>query len=550
MSAQGNPMASVLSALRRGDIESADARLDELLVAVPGHGPALVMKARLARQAGDIVLAQQLLARARESVGDHPQWLSESGYLALATGDAGAAINSFEGLIARVPDFADAHFNLAHAYRSNHRLESAIVSFERALELNVANAFEAHTELANTLLQARREDEAQAQFEHALALRPNYSRALFGLGTVCAAHGDFDTAQAHFREALDDDPSFVEAFQQIAEHRRFESQDDPDLVAMQAALGAPGVVPYQREKLGFALGKALDDCGQYDEAFGHYREANALKRARGGHYDRVQHEDLIARVIEVFDEPALVATTEPGSHITPIVIVGMPRSGTTLIETMLARHPQIDGGGELSYFERVVRPALAPYPTGLGRCDDQSLLDLASGYQEELRQAGSASFITDKYPANFLHLGIIARLFPKAPLIHSVRHAFDTCLSIFFQDFPAGNAYANDLDDVVHYFTQYQRLMKHWHEVLGERLLDVEYENVVDDQAGQLRRLLEHCDMPHDERCLDSSYDPDVVATLSRWQVRQPLYSRSKARWRHYREHVEHLADALGVELE
>ncbi len=549
MSAATNPMASVVNALKRGDTAAADTLLDELLVTVPSHGPALVMKARLARQAGDMALAQRLLVHASETVGDHPQWFSESGYLALATGDAHAAINSFEALVAKVPEFADAHFNLAHAYRANHRLESAIVSFERALELNVGHAFEARTELGNTLLQARREDDAQVQFEHALTLRPNYSRALFGLGTVCAAHGDFETAQEHFREALDDDPSFVEAFQQIAEHRRFESAQDPDLIAMQAALGAPGVLPYQREKLGFALGKALDDCAQHDEAFAHYREANALKRARSGHYDRAQHEDLVTRVIDVFDEQAVVATTEPGDHTSPIVIVGMPRSGTTLIETMLARHPQVDGGGELSYFERVVRPALAPYPAGLARCDEQSLLDLATGYQEELRQAGEAQYITDKYPANFLHLGIVARLFPQAALIHSVRHPFDTCLSVFFQDFPSGNTYANDLDDIVHYFTQYQRLMQHWREVLGERLLDVEYENVVDDQAAQLKTLLAHCDLPYDERCLDSTYDPDVVATLSRWQVRQPLYSRSKERWRHYRDHIEHLADALGIEL-
>ncbi|MFK8015290.1 MAG: sulfotransferase [Gammaproteobacteria bacterium] len=549
MSGGSNPMQQVLVALKAGDAVGAIALLDGILNNEPEHGPALVMKARLVRQSGDLNTAKVLLDRAQWQVGDHPQFLSERGYLALATGDGNSAIHSFESLIQHVPDYADAHFNLGHAYRLQGRVESAVISFERALELGIAQPHEAYTELGNTLLMTRREEEAQAHFESAIALRPGYSRALFGLGSVCAARGDFEQAQAHFRHALDDEPSFVEAFQQIAEHRRFTSFDDPDVVAMLAASRAPDVSPYQLERLHFALGKAADDCAHYDEAFDYYTRANLTKRSRSLRYDRRRHEELIDRIIEVFEAPRPARHAAASDSALPLVIVGMPRSGTTLLETMLARHSNVDAGGELSYFERVVRPALAPYPEGLDSVDETTARELAVGYLEELEQVGAAAYITDKYPANFLHLGTIAALLPNASLIHCRRHPLDTCLSIYFQDFASGNDYANDLDDISHYYAQYQRLMEHWRELLGGRLLEVEYEDVVDDQASQLERLLAHCSLPYEERCLNANYDPSMVSTLSRWQVRQPVYSRSKERWRHYRAHVEHLADALGVEL-
>ena len=549
MSVDPKPIQRALAALKSGDSQSAGTLLDGVLTEQPEHGFALVLKARLARQAGDLNAARALLNRAQWQSSDQPQFLSERGCLALAIGDGDGAVHSFEALIQRVPDNADAHFNLAHAYRLQGRVESAVVSFERALQLGIAQPHEVYSELGSTLLLARRVEEAQAKFESALAVHAGYSRALFGLGTVCATRGEFDQALTHFRHVLDADPSLIEAFQQIAEHQRFASLDDPDVVAMLAAREVPDMSAYQLERLDFALGKACDDCAQYDEAFVYYERANAAKRARSLRYDRARHEDLVSCIIEVFAQPRPRRREAAADSALPILIVGMPRSGTTLIETMLARHSNVDAGGELSYFERVVRPSLAPYPEGLDSVAVTTARDLAVGYLEELQQAGAAAYVTDKYPANFLHLGTIATLLPNASLIHCQRHPLDTCLSIFFQDFTSGNDYANDLDDIAHYYAQYQRLMQHWRELLGERLLEVEYEEVVDDQAGQLERLLEHCSLPYEERCLDAAFDPALVSTLSRWQVRQPVYSRSKERWRHYRVHVEYLADALGVEL-
>ncbi|MFK7886066.1 MAG: sulfotransferase [Gammaproteobacteria bacterium] len=549
MNQASNPMSAALDALRAGDLMQAESLLDQALAQIAEHPPALVLKARLARQRSEFAVASALLERARVGAQGHPQWLSERGYLALSTGDAGAAISAFETLLEQMPDYADGHFNLAQSLQLQGRVEAAIVHLERALALNVARPHEAHTELGNALLLRRREDDAAGQYEMALAKRPGYSRALYGLGTVRAAQGQFEDALRHFRHALDDEPAFVEALQQIAEHKRFEDPNDPDITAMRAALMAPEVNRFQREKLGFALGKAMDDCGEHAEAYTFYEQSNGLKRARSAHYDAAGHEALVDRVMRVYDAELTLPEMPSDEAFAPILIVGMPRSGTTLIDTMLARHPDIDSAGELDYFERVARTTLAPYPEGVAEAKDEALLSLGAGYLDTLREHGAARAVTDKFPANFLHLGLVARLFPNAVLIHSRRHALDTCLSIYFQDFAQGNDYANALDDIAHYYAQYVRIMAFWQEQLGERLLHVDYEHVVDDQDSELRRLLTHAGVSYDERCLDSAYNPTVVATLSRWQVRQPVYSRSVERWRHYRAYLEPLAEKLDITL-
>ena len=544
-----NATSAALNALRAGDAAQAERLLDEALAEAAEHPPALVLKARLARQRGDYSAAARLLELAREGAHDHPQWHSERGYLALSSGDGDAAVQAFEALVERLPDYADGHFNLAQSLQLQGRVEAAIVHLERALELNAERPHEVHTELGNALFLRRREDDAAAQYELALVSRPGFSRALYGLGSVRAAQGQFDDALRHFRHALDDEPAFVEALQQIAENQRFEDADDADIQVMRAALRAPEVNRFQREKLGFALGKAMDDCGEHAEAFTYLEQANGLKRARSASYDAASNEALIDRLIETFSGELALPAVPSNDSLTPVLIVGMPRSGATLIDTMLARHPDIDSAGPLDYFERVGRTTLAPFPEGVADCDQGRLLTLGAGYLEALHEHGSGRVVTDRHPANVLHLGLIAALFPDARLVHCRRHALDTCLSIYFQDFAQGNEFANSLIDIAHYYKQYLRLMEFWEQQLGDRLLGIDYEAVVDDQEEQLNALLAHVGLDYDARCLDSDYDPSVVTALSRWQVRQPVYSRSVERWRHYRAYLDPLAAELAPHL-
>lgn len=544
-----NATSAALDALRAGDAVQAERLLDEALAQSAEHPPALVLKARLARQRGDFGGAARLLELAREGAHDHPQWHSERGYLALSSGDGDAAVQAFEALVERLPNYADGHFNLAQSLQLQGRIEAAIVHLERALELNAERPHEVHTELGNALFLRRREDDAAAQYELALVSRPGFSRALYGLGSVRAAQGQFEDALRHFRHALDDEPAFVEALQQIAENQRFDDVDDADIKVMRAALTAPEVNRFQREKLGFALGKAMDDCGEHAEAFAYFEQANGLKRARSEDYDATGHEALVDRLIEIFAGELELPEVPSDESLRPLLLVGMPRSGVTLIDTMLARHPDIDSAGTLDYFERVARTTLAPFPEGVADCDQERLLTLGAGYLDALHEHGSARLIADRHPANALHLGLIAALFPHAVLINCRRHALDTCLSIYFQDFAQGQEFANSLTDVAHYYKQYLRLMAFWEQQLGERLLCVDYEQIVDDQEAQLKILLAHAGLDYDARCLDSNYDPDVVTSLSRWQVRQPVYLRSVERWRHYRTYLEPLMAELDLEF-
>lgn len=543
-----NSMTSALDAVRLGDSPAALQSLDQILGEAPEHVPALILKARLLRQRGALDAAAELLEQARPFASGQPQWMGEMGYLALSRGDASAAVEAFDALLEMHPDFADGHFNLAQALQLQGHVESAIVHLERALDLDVERPHEARVELGYAMLQRRREEDALVQFELALAEQPDYARAMLGAGMVHASLGDFEQAIHLFRSALDADPRMLEALQHISEHRHFDSVDDPDLAALRAALD--GDLPvFQREKLSFALAKALDDCGEYEQAWRLYEQANAFKRNRSIRYNATAFDARVQRVIKLYSDRFSVARRAVRDDNAPVVIVGMPRSGTTLIELMLARHPDIDSAGELDYFDRVVRGALAPYPDGIQHVDGSQLLNLSSGYLEELRTHGDAKHVTDKYPANIVHLGTIHTLLPNATIIHCRRHPLDTCLSIYFQDFPAGNHYADSLDDIAHYYQQYETLMSHWRDWLGDSLVEVQYEDVVDDAEAQLRRLLGKIGVDYNARCLDPQFDPAVVATLSRWQVRQPVYSTSVERWRNYRSFIEPLAAALDIEL-
>lgn len=536
-----------ISELKRGNADGAEALFLQVLEQQPHQPLALIMAARLARQRGAFGNAEDLLKRAGDIVGDHPQFLAERGYLALAMERDSAAINWFQQLTSIQPDFADAHFNLGQAYKNAGRTDAAIASFQRALELGIARPEEVHAELGSTLTAARREREAESEFVNALEQRPGYPKALYGLGVVNAAFGQFDDALSLFREAMAGDPDFVEVYQQLADCKKFDSPEDDDIVAMSKRIADEDCSEYTREKLHFALGKAYDDCGAYDEAFGHFHAANMMKAARTASYDRAGHRQLVDDIKEVFDDEFFARDDLRGDPSNrPVFIFGMPRSGTTLLEQILASHSEVEAGGELAFFEHTSRFTLAPYPQSLQTTSSPDLQLLADAYLEEIDGVSKDLRVTNKFPANFFHVGLIAKVFPNAAMIHSARSALDTCLSIYFQDFPQANRYATKLDDIAHYYQLYQEIIAHWIEVLPGRIYTVDYEKLTAEPEAQISSLLDNCELPFDEACLEPDQRAGVVSTLSRWQVRQPFYRSSVERWRSYEQHIETLIDALG----
>jgi len=318
------------------------------------------------------------------------------------------------------------------------------------------------------------------------------------------------------------------------------------LEGVEALLAKPLPLAHQTG-LRYALGKYYDDLGEYSEAFSHYRQANELSKRHAARYDRAQLTQYIDGIIGNFDA-AFAAASHSGASVSelPVFVVGMPRSGTTLIEQILASHSQAVGAGEVNFWERAAERFAGCAPGSAARAS--ALAALGRDYLALIgARAGQALRVIDKMPANFLYAGLIHAAFPHARILHVQRHPLDTCLSLYFQNFGERHPYANDLDSLAHYYGEYLRLTRHWRAVLpAAALLEVPYEALVGEQEYWTRRILKFVGLPWDARCLEFHRTERVVITASRWQVRQKINTRSIGRWRNYEPYLAPLRPLLG----
>jgi tetratricopeptide (TPR) repeat protein len=462
------------------------------------------------------------------------------------------AIASLRQALEIRPDFAEAHANLARAWRSIGRLAEAVAGFRRALALK-PDLLLAHTELATALRLQRRTGEAERSCRRALELGPDCAPALVVLAELKADTGSFAEAEELFRRALAIDPESPEAWAGLVRVRRMTPADRAGLAAMQR-LVEQGMTPRRELVLRYAIGKHLDDIGDFERAFESYRRANELASACGPAHEPSSMSAAIDRIIRAYDgdwvrRPRAAA---PRS-VRPVFIVGMLRSGTTLAEQILASHRQVFGAGELTFWSEAGAAAVSDVAAADVRAlrpSDASIAGLGVGYLEALRKVSpDALRVVDKLPTNFLFLGLIHAALPQARIIHLVRHPIDTCLSIYFQHFEAANAYANDLGCLAHYYREYWRLMKHWRAVLpAGAILDVPYEGVVADLPAWTRKMLDFIGVSWDARCLEFNLTARPVVTASKWQVRQKLFGSSVGRWRRYEPFVAPLVPLLELQ--
>jgi tetratricopeptide (TPR) repeat protein len=444
------------------------------------------------------------------------------------------------------PQRAESHCNLGHALLESRRIDEAASSYVRALSLNPDDAV-AHLSLSTVRRLQGRGDDALASCERALALAPDNVEALSLLGELRADRGQFSQAEALFARALAVDPAFPFAYFSIATHRKMSSEDAAWLRGAQALLAKPLPLRHQIS-LRYALGKYYDDLGQYQEAFGHYRQANELSKRYGNRYEGAKLSRRIDDIIAGFDASG-IARLQSGGHASerPVFIVGMPRSGTSLAEQILASHPAVFGAGELIFWQSAFGTFEAAGPGG--QAGASLIPAMARSYLERLTAlAGDASRVVDKMPANFMAAGLIHAAFPHARIIHMRRHPIDTCLSIYFQYFSQVHPYANDLENLAHYYREYARLTDHWRSSLpATALLEVAYEGLIEDQEGWTRRMLEFIGLPWDPRCLQFQETERVVITTSKWQVRQKIHAASAGRWKHYQPFVAPLHSLVSL---
>jgi tetratricopeptide (TPR) repeat protein len=452
-------------------------------------------------------------------------------------GDCREASSLYARAIELEPRNAVSHCNLGHTLLEFRRIHEAAASYARALELQPESA-SMHLSLAAALRLQRRTAEAEQHCQAALAIDPNQADALSLLGELRADRGEFSEAQELFQRAIAINPDFPFAFFSIAAHRKMTGDDTVWLTGAEALLAKRQ--PLRHEiNLRYALGKYFDDIGRYENAFSHYRQANELSKRYGSDYDSAKLTRRVGEIIDSFDAAFLRQRQSFASDSElPVFIIGMPRSGTSLTEQILASHPAVFGAGELTFWGS----AFAAYEAaGLKSRSGANLMPgIAGDYLERLTSiSAGARRVIDKMPANFLCAGLIHAAFPQARIIHMQRHPIDTCLSIYFQNFFNREPYTNDFANLAHYYGEYGRITDHWRAALpATTLLEIPYEALIADQEAWTRRMLDFIGLPWDSKCLDFHLTNRVVITTSKWQVRQKIHAASAGRWRNYEKFV------------
>lgn len=497
--------------------------------------------------------AEAALLRAIELDPNNPHLQLRLGDLLWLKGQPAAAISVYSETINRSPDSARAYTARGVVFGELKLLDEAMADHRRALELAPRDA-NAHLEMAKALSYRGDVVAAEALCRQALEIDPESASAWECLGRVLQNNGRFDDAAQAFGRSLEIRPSAAVTMQLGT----MEQQTDRRQVNRLAArLIDPQVSAEDRVLTGFALGKMLDEADRFDEAFAAYARANALfkevSERRGCRFDIDRLQAEVAATIGSFTSGFFQERSSWGdASEMPVFIVGMPRSGTSLVEQIAASHSQVFGAGERSDIG-IIRSRLAAGEQGdsPAHWDQQAIFSEARAQLERLTAiGGGAQRVIDKMPSNLLQCGLIAMLFPRARIIFCQRDARDTCLSCFFQLFTKNSLmFSYDLTDCGRTHRQYDYLTAHWRQVLPLRHLVVQYEELVADLQGQSRRLIEFLGLSWEEQCLEFHKKQRPVLTRSFWQVRQPIYSRSVGRWKHYEKHLAPLLEGLAGEI-
>ncbi len=523
-------------AIRPGFID-AHARLGHMLVAAGKHVDAIAH------------FLQVLAARPDDAPSHH-----SLGIVYRSEGRLAEAEACYRRALAIDPNYVEALTNLGNVLGAQGRLADAESSYRQALALNDGYA-ETHFNLGNMLRDQNRPLDAEQSYRHALKIAPRHLQALNNLGLCLKRQGRLDEARECFETAIAIRPDFVQSHCNLAPLKTY-ADDDPHLALFENQGHRVALLPKTgQSSYWFALGKMREDVGRYDDAFAAYALGNRCQHELFPH-DEAREVALVQRLQSVFSEAFFANRAKP-THAdkAPIFIVGMPRSGTSLIEQILSTYPGVYGAGELTDLDDVVYSVeknsgerKESYPEIIVNLSADELRRLGEIYIDRVwRYAPQAERITDKMPANFLHIGMIHLMLPQARIIHAMRDPMDSCFSCYSRLFAGNNLdFAYRLETVGRYYVRYIQMMRHWQRVLPlGTVLDVRYEDMVTDTEGQARRLLAYLGLPWDERCLAFHQNQRVVRTASVAQVRKPIYRSSMARWKHFEAHLAPLLEIV-----
>ena len=554
----GEPAFNLASTLERGLEHHRAGRLSEarrvyeqVLHQDSDNARALFLLGTLALQQRDYEAGESLIRRAIAADSSDASYHNNLGVILRESGRLEDALQSYREAIELRPEYAEAHCNLGTVLRELEEYEDAVVSLERAIEIDPLYAG-AYGMLGSTLQQLGRFAEALTAYDNAISLDSENQSAHFNRAMSLQEVGDLVAAQEGFRSVLRLQPQHAEAWRFLSGIKRFTSAEDKDVKAMSRHIQSPAIVESDSMHLHFGLGKALTDAGEIDLAYEHFAKANAIYRSTY-EYDIAKDAEYFESIKRNFSAQFMLDREGWGCELErPIFIIGMMRSGTSLVEQILASHPQVVGCGELKEMDRLTRqdkakPDGLDYPGSVTKFDRETANHLGQAYIQALSQRASASGrTTDKMPGNFQYVGLIRLLLPKATIIHCVRSPVDTCFSCFRNYFAGFHPFAYDLGELGRYYRLYQGLMDHWRSVVPDQLHDICYEELVSSPEDQIRRLLEICGLDWDDQCLEFHQTERSVRTASAAQVRRPIYTSSVDSWRKFEGHLGPLLESIG----
>jgi tetratricopeptide (TPR) repeat protein len=529
----------------------------QILAVDPAQPDAIHLLGVMAFEAGKYDVAIEYIGQAIRLNGTVAAFHNNLGNAFKDQGMLNKAVACYRRAVELRPDYAEAYYNLGNVFLDQEKLDEAVAASRQAVELKPDYA-EAHNNLGIALRDQNKMDEAVACFQRALELKPDYAEAKLSLGELHIQLGELDEAELAFRAAIELQPAFAPAHARLATLLRAKLHE-ADRIALEERIADPQLNQDSRARLSFALADVSDARGEYDRAADFLRQANALRLElnRGNRtYHPAEHEQFVDNIIRTFDRDFFARIAGAGlDTCRPVFIVGLPRSGTTLIEQVLASHSRIHGAGELplvgELFEGI--PAMFgrsdPPLDCVANLDAPALRRLGGQYLERLEaiDGGRSERIIDKLPENYLHLGLLGAMFPRAVLIHCRRDLRDVAISCWMTDF-RNVRWANDPQHVASRFRQYRRLMDHWRTVLPVPIHDIDYEDVVIDLEPVARRLLAACGLDWEPACLEFHRTRRPIRTPSGAQVRQPVYTQSVARWKNYELELADLFATLPCE--
>jgi tetratricopeptide (TPR) repeat protein len=506
---------------------------------------------------GALLLEEDRIAEATDALTQalrlHPNYaesVCNMGGIHLAQEHNEAALNHFQRALALRPIYIEAQMGLAKALQALENLPEAELAALHALQLDPENV-KAHTLMAGIHAENSRPDQAEAAYLRALELAPDNDDALLGLGHLCTENGQLERADELFQKSLSLKPDNLAAHIHLVQLKKVGDADANFAALREHEKNDFDLSENRKMSLHFALGKCYDDTRNYDQAFPHFLAGCKIKHTKLD-YVPASTTAQFSTLQNIFSKAYIDSLRGSGNpSARPIFVLGMPRSGTTLTEQIIASHPDVHGAGELPELLRIAHRKTAPtintYPENMHHLNRHMLATWGTEYVDSLQaKAPNAVRITDKMPANFLLVPLIHLMLPNAKIIHVNRNPVDTCLSCFTRLFHRKQEHTYDLSELGRYYADYARMMAHWRTVLpADAFLDVHYEDIVANQETQARRLLDYCDLEWDEHCLDFHKTQRQIRTASVTQVRQPIYTTSDERWRAYEKFLEPLLDAL-----